>query len=85
MMNQMIDFDIFVGIDWSGAKYPIQSEAISVSWCGKGDASPQLLSGALSRRDVANRILQISSQNKRVMIGMDCNLGYSSNVMIEQF
>lgn len=81
----MIDFDIFVGIDWSGAKYPIQSKAISLSWCRKGGTPPQLLSGALSRRDIANWILQISSQNKRVLIGIDCNLGYSSNVIIEQF
>lgn len=84
-MDQMIDFDIFIGIDWSGAKYPIQSKAISLSWCGRGDAPPQLLSGALSRRDIANWILEMSSKNLRMMVGIDCNLGYSSNVVIDQF
>jgi hypothetical protein len=85
MMYQMPKFDMFVGIDWSGAKSSIRSQAISLSWCDKGDSAPELLSGPLSRKDIANWITNMSSKNLKMMIGVDCNLGYSSNVVIEQF
>lgn len=80
-----MEFDIFVGIDWSGAKYPLNSHSISLSWCQAGDTVPYYLEGPLSRRDVANWIIDKAANGLRIFIGIDCNLGYSANIIAQQF
>jgi hypothetical protein len=83
-INRM-NFDVFVGIDWSGAKSSARTHSISLSWCESGDVPPQLLKGPQNRRDISNWIVENALSGKRMFIGIDCNLGYSTNVITRQF
>lgn len=77
----MRDFDLYVGIDWSGAKSPIRSKSISLSWCYAGSDCPEFIKNPLSRDDVAYWILDRVNEGKKLFIGIDCNLSYSSQMM----
>lgn len=86
-VSDQIDFAMYVGIDWSGAKHPMRTHSISLSWCKKGNEPPQWLDGPLSRKDVADWIIKNATlpSRGRVLIGIDCNLGYSADIITDQF
>ena len=72
-------FDLFVGIDWSGAKGTAH-KGISVFCAKQGDAVPQKMhapdgKAAFSRHDVADLLIALSSQ-ARVLAGIDFAFAY---------
>ena len=72
--NSLLKFDVFVGIDWSGAK-GLQHRGIAIAICGTDGSAPQAVAPpngqrAWSRMDVADWLLNIS-RNKRVFAGID--------------
>ncbi len=73
----MNNFDMFVGIDWSGAKSPIKSPAISVAYTLRGHETPVILSDLDSRHEIALWIQKKAKEEKRILIGIDCNFGYA--------
>ncbi len=79
----MKNFDRFVGIDWTGAKSPIISKAIAVSECTM-DVAPTLINQKWSRQLVCNYIESLLSGNQRILIGIDCNFGYASEILEHQ-
>jgi len=81
----MRNFDQFIGIDWSGAKTPVFNKAISVSLAYQGSAPPSLVAGPWSRQKVADWIINLSKNQKRILIGVDCNFGYAATTIQKQF
>lgn len=85
----MLNFDQFIGIDWSGALSPVQTKSIAVSSCERGSAAPKLLKPPShkywSRSDVAAFILDLLNTDKRILIGIDANFGYAAEVIEAQF
>ena len=76
----------FVGIDWSGAKSPVRSHAIALSQCEANSRSaPTLVNTKLSRTDVFNEISHWTQNGSQSFIGIDCNFGYASDVVTQQF
>ena len=74
-----MNFDIFVGIDWSGAKGAAH-RGLSVFTCQTGRAVPTKIhpphgKKAFSRRDIIHLIEQISQQG-RVLVGIDFAFAY---------
>jgi len=80
----MRNFDQFIGIDWSGAKTPILNKSISVSVSDQGQEAPCLIAGPWSRQKVANWIVDLAKQDKRILIGVDCNFGFASEIIQKQ-
>lgn len=78
-------FDEYVGIDWSGAKSPIKSRAISLSSCITGYAAPQTNPAPLSRDDILQWCIRAAQGQKRILCGIDCNLSYASAIISQQF
>jgi len=81
----MKNFDCFVGIDWSGSKSPVRNRAISVALCGPGQRPPKLIKGPWSRESVAAWLATFIKENKRTLVGIDCNFGYAQEVGEAQF
>ncbi len=83
----MKNFDLYVGIDWSGAKQ-IQTSAIQVAACKKGNSAPSLMlppqGGNWSRKAVSNWIEATCESDVRTFIGIDCNFGYNADVLEKQ-
>jgi hypothetical protein len=80
-----MEFDEYIGIDWSGAKSPQQSYSIALATCSKYDnKAPAPVSKKLSRTDVYNLIIEKLKGDKRVLIGIDCNFGYAASVAKKQ-
>ncbi|MGC6516534.1 MAG: hypothetical protein ACON49_00730 [Candidatus Puniceispirillaceae bacterium] len=74
-----MNYDLFVGIDWSGAKGH-RHRGISVFVCEKGDATPHKISppdgkSAFSRADVV-RYLEDLSNAAKVLAGIDFAFAY---------
>ncbi|MDA0338965.1 MAG: hypothetical protein O2910_03880 [Proteobacteria bacterium] len=70
----MQPFDLFIGIDWSGAR----TEALpnmAVAQCPAGDAAPQLVAnqqgGQWSRPALAHWLLDLARSGQRVLCGAD--------------
>jgi len=71
---QLPEFDIYAGIDWSGAKGD-RHRGIAVAICKAGDAAPIMVApphgkSAWSRQDVADWLLS-ESVNARIFAGID--------------
>lgn len=81
----MKNFDRFIGIDWSGAKSPVRTRAIAVADCPQGNEAPVLEPDVRSRTAVADYILSLSRNDERILIGIDCNFGYSQIIGEQQF
>jgi len=81
----MKNFDIFVGIDWSGARSPIFSNSIAVSTAQWGKSSPVIDDIKWSRTSVVDYILSLQNIKKRILIGIDCNFGYAKAIVEKQF
>lgn len=86
----MRNFDCFVGIDWSGAKSPVNNQSISVSIIRQNDKAPKLIQNSnenWSREKVAHWIINLvkTKAKERILIGIDCNFGYASSVIKSQF
>lgn len=79
----MKNFDRFIGIDWSGAKSPIFTKSISVAECSN-IGTPKLLNQKWSRQGVADYIESLLEKNERILIGIDCNFGYASDILERQ-
>lgn len=80
----MKNFDQFVGVDWSGAKSPINTKSIAVAVCEQGASAPVLLPDLRSRTAVAEWIGGLVGKDKRTLIGIDCNFGYARSVVQKQ-
>ena len=82
----MIAFDQFIGIDWSGAKTPIQNPSIAVARCFRGNGAPQLIkqNKPWSRQNIAKLIEEIIQSEHKTLIGIDANLGYAREIMQKQ-
>ena len=81
----MKNFDLFVGIDWSGAKTPIKTKAIAVALAWKGREAPHISGKIWSREMVGDWIKSLATRDKRILIGIDCNFGYSQIIGEQQF
>ncbi|MEM9468740.1 MAG: hypothetical protein AAF988_01105 [Pseudomonadota bacterium] len=81
----MRNFDQFVGIDWSGAKTPVLNNSIAVSVIDRKDSSPTFLNQKWSRSLVFDWIASFLNEDKRVLIGIDCNFGYAFDILSKQF
>lgn len=81
----MKNFDRFIGIDWSGAKSPVETKSIAVSLAERGKSAPKILEGPWSRVRVASFLADCVRANKRALVGIDCNFGYSEIVGERQF
>lgn len=80
----MKNFDLFVGIDWSGSK-ALNTKSIAVAEVPQGKFAPKLLPELRSRSSVAEYIISLSKQGKRVLIGIDANFGYFHKVEQRHF
>jgi hypothetical protein len=80
----MKNFDQFVGIDWSGAKAPIKTKSIAVATCPQGQLAPTLHEKIRSRTAVAEWMESLIKEDKRTLIGIDCNFGYAAQVVKKQ-
>ncbi len=80
----MINFDLFVGIDWSGSK-AFNTKSIAVAEAHKGNAPPKLLPYIRSRSAVADYIVHLAEKNRRVFIGIDANFGYQKEIGQKHF
>jgi hypothetical protein len=79
------NFDIYVGVDWSGAKAPLKTNSVALSWCYTGSSKPEYIKEKISRQDVFNWILDISKLGKSMLIGIDCNFSYAHHFTHKQF
>lgn len=81
----MKNFDLFAGVDWSGAEKPVTTKSIAVAMAERGRGAPVLFPAVRSRQAVAEWILKLALGHRRALIGMDCNFGYSSQIGTAQF
>ena len=80
-----MEFDEYIGVDWSGAKSPQHSHSIALATCNTlGSEAPSPISKKLSRTDVHNLIVEKLKGDKRVLVGIDCNFGYAASVAKKQ-
>lgn len=82
-------FDLFVGIDWSGAK-GLYQKGIQVAVCGPGDGAPELLGGPgkggqWSRQAVLDWLLVRSGERRRWLAGIDFAFSYGVSDAGEYF
>ena len=80
----MKNFDVFIGIDWSGAKAPIRTKSIAVATIKKEQDQVALLD-IRSRMEVFEFIKGLSHLEERAFIGIDCNFGYAASIVEKQF
>nr|WP_136251622.1 hypothetical protein [Ningiella ruwaisensis] len=79
-------FDSYIGIDWSGAKSPLKSNAIAMASCDNIiDSKPCFDSKKKSRSDVFAVLRDYANDKKRTLAGIDCNFGYCIDVGHKQF
>ena len=78
------NFDLFVGIDWSGSK-ALNTKSIAVAETEQGKNAPKLLPDLRSRTAVAQYIVNLTKYNKRVLIGIDANFGYCRSIGQKHF
>ncbi|MEM6781980.1 MAG: hypothetical protein AAF569_08975 [Pseudomonadota bacterium] len=81
----MKNFEVFCGIDWSGAKTPIKTRAISVALAWQGNEAPHSSGKIWSRQMVADWLMAMADKGKRTLVGIDCNFGYAQEVGEAQF
>lgn len=85
----MLNFDRFIGIDWSGAKSPVHTKSIAIAETLRGNNAPKLINPAShkywSRSEVASYILNLLKKDERILIGIDANFGYAAEVVAAQF
>lgn len=77
-------FDQYVAIDWSGAKSPIKTKSIALSFALTGNAAPHISGKLWSRSMIFDWIEAVSKSNKRTFLGIDCNFGYAQTVLEQQ-
>ncbi|MEM6811074.1 MAG: hypothetical protein AAF549_01260 [Pseudomonadota bacterium] len=77
----MLNFDQFIGIDWSGAKSPINTKSIAYASTSRKTNSVTLFQQIRSRQSVCDEILKIKG---RTLIGIDCNFGYAHQIVEQQ-
>ena len=71
------NFDEFIAIDWSGAKTPINNPHISLAHCKADNFDmPTLPRVAWSRQGIFDELLVRAKQNKRILVGIDCNFSF---------
>jgi len=81
----MKNFESFIGIDWSGAKLPIQTHSIALSFSTQGADAPILLDEKWSRTKVFEYIQSLTQNtNSRTLIGIDANFGYAQDIAQQQ-
>jgi hypothetical protein len=85
MGRRLKNFDLFVGIDWSGAQNPVVTKSIALAKAYRGDAAPVLEEGGWSRDKVASWLVNAAKSGKRILAGIDCNFGYSEIIGEKQF
>lgn len=72
-------FDLFVGVDWSGAKGP-RLGGLQVAICRSGEAAPELLTGPSNgywtRRQVFDYLIAQQTMGRRVLAGIDFAFAY---------
>lgn len=81
----MKNFDAYIGIDWSGAKQPLYTDAIALAIAEQGQTTPQLVQEKWSRTSVAEWLIEQAEGQKRLLVGIDCNFGYSEITGVVQF
>ncbi len=84
----MKNFDKFIGVDWSGAKLPVQTKSIAVASVSQGGDDLHLHTKIRSRDKVAEYIDSLIEENiqsrGRALIGIDCNFGYAQEIIHKQ-
>lgn len=81
----MKNFDVFAGIDWSGAKAPIKTKSIALALAWSGTEAPHASGKIWSRQMVADWLIAMAEKGKRTLVGIDCNFGYAQEVGELQF
>lgn len=81
----MKNFDRFVGVDWSGAKSPVNTKSISLSVVFTGVSAPVQIHHVRSRTAVVQWIEDVLAEGGRTLIGIDCNFGYAREIAVQQF
>ncbi|KAB2642558.1 MAG: hypothetical protein DVB29_07240 [Verrucomicrobia bacterium] len=79
----MIPFDDYIAIDWSGSK-AVLSPGIAVAKAFKDDSQVLLISPPekeWSRARVAEWLILQAAGSKRLLVGIDSNLGYSASLV----
>lgn len=83
----MLNFDRFVGIDWSGAKGK-RTSSIQVAQITCDGSHPDIVHPPIyknwSRAEVADWIEVQTQKGTRTLVGIDCNFGYGARVLEEQ-
>jgi len=80
----MKNFDRFIGVDWSGAKAPINTKSIAVASVSRHEDNLRLYPKIRSRKAVADFIEEVINQDQRTLIGIDCNFGYAHEIVQKQ-
>ncbi|MGQ8364292.1 hypothetical protein [Glaciecola sp. 1036] len=79
-------FEQVAAIDWSGAKSPQRSFAVSLAVCQANSTdAPVAIPNKMSRTDIYHWISEQIVNHKKTLVGIDCNLGYAANVVKNQF
>jgi hypothetical protein len=79
----MIPFDDYIAIDWSGSK-AVLSPGIAVAKAFKNDSQVSLISPPekeWSRARVAEWLILQAAGSKRLLVGIDSNLGYAASLV----
>lgn len=78
-----MEFDRFIGIDWSGAKQ-LNTGSIAVASCGAGKVAPRLDfppgERLWSRSKVAGFLAELADTNEKILAGIDCNFAYAEKI-----
>lgn len=81
-------FSKVITIDWSGSEKPIRTKSISMAVC---DLKHKVLflekpsaASNWSRYDVFEYLCKLPTK-EQILIGVDCNLGYSQEIALSQF
>jgi len=73
-----LNFNRFIGIDWSGAENP--GRGLQIAQCFQGNTIPQIVSKRESlnwrRREVLDWLVQINNQGERIIAGFDFAFAY---------
>ena len=85
----MKNFDIYVGIDWSGALKPVYTRSIAVAVCAAGDdKAPALVQPSKknhwSRSGVVQWLETLIKSPQRALVGIDANFGYAAEISAKQ-
>jgi hypothetical protein len=75
---ETLNFERFIGIDWSGAENP--GRGLQVAQCFQDNAVPQIVLKRESlnwrRRDLLDWLVQINRQGERIIVGIDFAFAY---------